>query len=63
MEGPGLSLFLGSENIQLNTNIQDLEEDEEQEDAKQRNKEVHLLLLYSFLYFNFPILLLDLQFN
>lgn len=63
MEGPGLSLFLGSENIQLNTNIQDLEEDEEQEDAKQRNKEVHLPLLYSFLHFNFPILLLDLRFN
>lgn len=63
MEGPGLSLFLGSENIQLNTNTQDLEEDEEQEDAKQRNKEVHLPLLYSFLYFNFPILLLDLWFN
>ncbi|KAF3428780.1 hypothetical protein E2986_04483 [Frieseomelitta varia] len=44
MEGPSLSLFLGSENIQLNTNTQGLEEDEEQEDAKQRSKEVHLSL-------------------
>ncbi|XP_071862935.1 uncharacterized protein isoform X1 [Bombus fervidus] len=48
MEGPGLSLFLGSENIQLNTNIQDLEEDEEQEDAKQRNKEIKDLLDNAF---------------
>lgn len=43
MEDPGLSLFQGSE-IQLNTNTQGLEEDEEQEDAKRRDKEVHFSL-------------------
>lgn len=40
MEGPGISLFQGSESLQLNTSKQRLEEDEEQEDLKRRNKEV-----------------------
>ncbi|XP_076300857.1 uncharacterized protein LOC143219010 isoform X2 [Lasioglossum baleicum] len=44
MEGPGLSLFQGSESIQLNTSTQRLEEDEEQEDIEQRNKEIKELL-------------------
>ena len=36
--GPGLSLFQGSDSIQLNT--QGLEEDEEQEDKRRLNEEV-----------------------
>lgn len=53
--GPGLSLFQGSESIQLNTVTQRLEEDEEQEDKKRREGEVTPLffflpveLLYAF---------------
>lgn len=38
--GPGLSLFQGSDNIQLNAATQGHEEDEEQEDIKRRDKEV-----------------------
>ncbi|EFN84425.1 myosin heavy chain, skeletal muscle isoform X2 [Harpegnathos saltator] len=38
--GPGLSLFQGSDNIQLNGATQDREEDEEQEDIKRREKEI-----------------------
>lgn len=38
--GPGLSLFQGSESIQLNTIAQGLEEDEEQEDKRRLNEEV-----------------------
>jgi len=37
--GPGLSLFQGSESIQLNA-VQGLEEDEEQEDKRRLNEEV-----------------------
>ncbi|XP_076221585.1 uncharacterized protein LOC116428549 [Nomia melanderi] len=48
MEGPGLSLFQGSESIQLNTNTQGLEEDEEQEDIERRNKEIKDLLTNAF---------------
>ncbi|XP_076387161.1 uncharacterized protein LOC100883073 isoform X1 [Megachile rotundata] len=48
MEGPGLSLFQGSESIQLNTSTQGLEEDEEQEDIKRRNKEITDLLTNAF---------------
>ncbi|XP_076749974.1 uncharacterized protein LOC143422886 isoform X2 [Xylocopa sonorina] len=48
MEGPGLSLFQGSESIQLNTSAQGLEEDEEQEDIKRRNKEITDLLTNAF---------------
>jgi len=43
--GPGLSLFQGSESIQLNTAAQRLEEDEEQEDKKRREEEVTLFVL------------------
>lgn len=53
--GPGLSLFQGSESIQLNTVAQRLEEDEEQEDKRRREGEVTPLffflsvgLLYTF---------------
>lgn len=38
--GPGLSLFQGSESIQLNAVAQGLEEDEEQEDKRRLNEEV-----------------------
>ncbi|XP_077261006.1 uncharacterized protein LOC143896817 isoform X1 [Temnothorax americanus] len=38
--GPGLSLFQGSESIQLNTVAQRLEEDEEQEDKRRLNEEI-----------------------
>lgn len=38
--GPGLSLFQGSESIQLNAVTQGLEEDEEQEDKRRLNEEV-----------------------
>ncbi|XP_014479713.1 PREDICTED: centrosomal protein of 152 kDa-like isoform X2 [Dinoponera quadriceps] len=38
--GPGLSLFQGSDNIQLNAATQGREEDEEQEDIKRREKEI-----------------------
>ncbi|XP_076676804.1 uncharacterized protein LOC143373430 isoform X3 [Andrena cerasifolii] len=48
MEGPGLSLFQGSESIRLNTSTQGLEEDEEQEDIKRRNKEIKDLLTNAF---------------
>ncbi|OAD54502.1 hypothetical protein WN48_06691, partial [Eufriesea mexicana] len=48
MEGPGLSLFQGSESICLNTSTQGLEEDEEQEDIKRRNKEITDLLTNAF---------------
>ncbi|XP_076650675.1 uncharacterized protein LOC143357887 isoform X2 [Halictus rubicundus] len=48
MEGPGLSLFQGSESIQLNTSTQGLEEDEEQEDIERRNKEIKDLLTNAF---------------
>ena len=41
MEAPGLSLFQGSESIQIGTNSNQIqEEDEEQEDLKRRNEEV-----------------------
>lgn len=45
--GPGLSLFQGSESIQLNTVAQRLEEDEEQEDKKRREGEVTPLFFFS----------------
>ncbi|XP_076636098.1 uncharacterized protein LOC143349067 isoform X2 [Colletes latitarsis] len=48
MEGPGLSLFQGSESIRLNTSTQGVEEDEEQEDIKRRNKEIKDLLTNAF---------------
>ncbi|XP_034189267.1 uncharacterized protein LOC117608360 isoform X1 [Osmia lignaria lignaria] len=48
MEGPGLSLFQGSESIRLNSSAQGLEEDEEQEDLKRRNKEITDLLTNAF---------------
>ncbi|XP_076236772.1 uncharacterized protein LOC143180718 isoform X2 [Calliopsis andreniformis] len=48
MEGPGLSLFQGSESIRLNTSTQGLEEDEEQEDIKRRNNEIKDLLTNAF---------------
>ncbi|CAK9818693.1 Centrosomal protein of 152 kDa [Anthophora plagiata] len=48
MEGPSLSLFQGSESIRLNTSTQGLEEDEEQEDIKRRNKEITDLLTNAF---------------
>lgn len=38
--GPGLSLFQGSESIQLNPVTQGLEEDEEQEDKRRLDEEV-----------------------
>ncbi|XP_011863695.1 PREDICTED: centrosomal protein of 152 kDa-like isoform X2 [Vollenhovia emeryi] len=38
--GPGLSLFQGSESIQLNAVAQGLEEDEEQEDKRRLNEEI-----------------------
>jgi hypothetical protein len=41
--GPGLSLFQGSDSIQLNA--QRFEEDEEQEDKKRRDEEVRVFLL------------------
>ncbi|XP_072750863.1 uncharacterized protein [Anoplolepis gracilipes] len=44
--GPGLSLFQGSESIQLNT--QRLEEDEEQEDKKRREGELQALMTTAF---------------
>jgi hypothetical protein len=40
MEHPDMSIFEGSEGLHLNTNLQHLEEDEEEEDQKHRNKEV-----------------------
>lgn len=41
MEAPGLSLFQGSESIQIGTNSNQVqEEDEEQEELKRRNEEV-----------------------
>lgn len=40
MEAPGLSLFQGSDSIQLDASNQRSEEDEEQEDFKRRNEEV-----------------------
>lgn len=43
--GPSLSLFQGSESIQLNTATQRLEEDEEQEDKKRHDEEVTLFVL------------------
>ncbi|XP_053974384.1 centrosomal protein of 152 kDa-like isoform X2 [Hylaeus volcanicus] len=48
MEGPGLSLFQGSESIRLNASTQGLEEDEEQEDIKRRNMEIKDLLTNAF---------------
>jgi len=42
--GPGLSLFQGSDSIQLNTMTQGFEEDEEQEDKRRLNEEVTLLV-------------------
>ncbi|XP_035726359.1 centromere-associated protein E-like [Vespa mandarinia] len=48
MEGPGISLFQGSESLQLNTSKQRLEEDEEQEDLKRRNEEINDLLTNAF---------------
>ncbi|KAK2587256.1 hypothetical protein KPH14_002993 [Odynerus spinipes] len=48
MEGPGISLFQGSEGLQLNTSKQRLEEDEEQEDLKRRNEEINDLLTNAF---------------
>ncbi|XP_020292386.1 putative leucine-rich repeat-containing protein DDB_G0290503 isoform X1 [Pseudomyrmex gracilis] len=44
--GPGLSLFQGSNSIQLNT--QRLEEDEEQEDKKRREEEIKNLMTTAF---------------
>ncbi|KAG5316390.1 CE152 protein, partial [Acromyrmex insinuator] len=38
--GPGLSLFQGSDSIQLNTMTQRLEEDEDQEDKRRLNEEM-----------------------
>ncbi|XP_012216958.1 putative leucine-rich repeat-containing protein DDB_G0290503 isoform X2 [Linepithema humile] len=46
--GPGLSLFQGSDSIQLNTATQRLEEDEEQEDKKRRDEELKDLLTNAF---------------
>ncbi|KAL6436198.1 hypothetical protein ACFW04_005734 [Cataglyphis niger] len=46
--GPGLSLFQGSESIQLNTVTQRLEEDEEQEDKKRREGELQALMTTAF---------------
>ncbi|EZA57904.1 COP1-interactive protein 1 isoform X2 [Ooceraea biroi] len=46
--GPGLSLFQGSDSIQLNAAAQRLEEDEEQEDKKRRDKEIKDLLTNAF---------------
>jgi hypothetical protein len=40
MENPGMSIFQGSEGLQLDTSLQHLEEDEAEEDQKRRNKEV-----------------------
>ncbi|XP_015610581.1 centrosomal protein of 152 kDa [Cephus cinctus] len=47
MEGPGLSLFQGSESIQLNTSSRRQEEEEEQEDRKRRDKEIGALLKHA----------------
>lgn len=46
--GPGLSLFQGSESIQLNTVAQRLEEDEEQEDKRRREGELQALITTAF---------------
>jgi hypothetical protein len=40
MQHPGLSIFGGSEGLQLDTSLQHLEEDEAEEDQKHSNKEV-----------------------
>ncbi|XP_046601870.1 centrosomal protein of 152 kDa-like isoform X1 [Neodiprion lecontei] len=48
MEGPGISLFQGSDSIQLNTTAQRQEEDEEQEDIKRRNEEIKNILTNAF---------------
>jgi hypothetical protein len=37
---PVMSIFQGSEDLQLNTSLQHLEEDEAEEDQERRNKEV-----------------------
>jgi hypothetical protein len=38
MQHPGLSIFEGSDGLQLDTNLQHLEEDEAEEDQKHSNK-------------------------
>ncbi|XP_043282129.1 centrosomal protein of 152 kDa isoform X2 [Venturia canescens] len=48
MEAPGLSLFQGSDSIQLNSNTQRQQEEEEQEDLKRRNEEIKDLLANAF---------------
>ncbi|XP_012260888.2 centrosomal protein of 152 kDa-like [Athalia rosae] len=48
MEVPGISLFQGSDSIQLNTTAHRLEEDEEQEDIKRRNEEIKNMLTNAF---------------
>jgi hypothetical protein len=40
MEHPAVSIFQGSEGLNLDTSVQHLEEKEADEDQKQRNKEV-----------------------
>jgi hypothetical protein len=40
MEHPGISIFEGSEGLQLDTSLQHLEEDEAEEDQKRMNYEV-----------------------
>jgi hypothetical protein len=42
MEHPGMSIFQGSEDLQLDESFQHLEEDEAEEDQKRRNKEVRV---------------------
>lgn len=37
---PVMSIFQGSEDLQLDTSLQHLEEDEAEEDQERRNKEV-----------------------
>ncbi|GAB1862967.1 Centrosomal protein of 152 kDa [Camponotus japonicus] len=46
--GPGLSLFQGTESIQLNTVAQRLEEEEEQEDKRRREGELQVLMTTAF---------------
>ncbi|XP_023701619.1 centrosomal protein of 152 kDa isoform X3 [Cryptotermes secundus] len=45
---PVMSIFQGSEDLQLDTSLQHLEEDEAEEDQERRNKELHDLLTNAF---------------
>lgn len=51
--GPGLSLFQGSDSIQLNTVTQGFEEDEQQKDKKRLSEEVIIARFLGQINFSF----------